>query len=339
MTATPSPGSSPGYPADVGLPAGSTVRPCRLDDADEVMAVMAASSLAAIGEPDVTRDEVLESLTAPTMDLVRDTWLVHDVNGQVAAFAMALDAHPDRAFIDFYLHPDLDDPTYRAVGGWVAATCLARIREQLRESGRPSVQVSSGSYADETRQIEVLTDVGLSLQRVYWRMKVVLDPDSPIVVDRPEGFTARILDADDDDDRRLAVHLMNETFREHHGFVEHTFEQVWEKNASSPVYDPTQWWVGELEAVPVGLLVGDQSRTDEGAGYVPTLGVLPPFRGRGVARALLQTAFEEFRRRGLTAAMLGVDSENTTGATALYESVGMRPTMAINFYETVVSGR
>jgi ribosomal protein S18 acetylase RimI-like enzyme len=45
--------------------------------------------------------------------------------------------------------------------------------------------------------------------------------------------------------------------------------------------------------------------------------------GRGLAKALLLRSFREFHRRGQRRVGLGVDSENATGATKLYESVGM----------------
>ena len=55
-----------------------------------------------------------------------------------------------------------------------------------------------------------------------------------------------------------------------------------------------------------------------------------PWRGRGLARALLLTALEEFRRRGLPAAYLGVDTLNPTGALHLYTSVGMTQAGEVN---------
>ena len=58
-------------------------------------------------------------------------------------------------------------------------------------------------------------------------------------------------------------------------------------------------------------------------GYVATLGVLPPWRGRGLARCLLTTAFEEYRRRGMKSVSLHVDADSITGATRLYTGVGM----------------
>ena len=47
-----------------------------------------------------------------------------------------------------------------------------------------------------------------------------------------------------------------------------------------------------------------------------------PWRGRGLGAALLLHSFGEFRRAGATRVGLGVDSENATGATQLYERVG-----------------
>ena len=59
-------------------------------------------------------------------------------------------------------------------------------------------------------------------------------------------------------------------------------------------------------------------------GWVDELGVLAPCRGRGIARALLLRSFVTFARRGCLQVLLNVDAENPTGATKLYERVGMR---------------
>ena len=48
-----------------------------------------------------------------------------------------------------------------------------------------------------------------------------------------------------------------------------------------------------------------------------------PYRGKGYAKALLVHTFREFWDRGLPRVTLGVDAENPTGATHLYERVGM----------------
>jgi hypothetical protein len=43
------------------------------------------------------------------------------------------------------------------------------------------------------------------------------------------------------------------------------------------------------------------------------------------------------RDRGRRAALLHVDGANATGATALYESVGMRPAVVIDVWRAAVS--
>ena len=68
-------------------------------------------------------------------------------------------------------------------------------------------------------------------------------------------------------------------------------------------------------------------------GWVSVLGVRPRWRRRGLASALLLHAFGEFHRRGRKRVGLGVDAENTTGAVALYERVGMRPVRRFDTWE------
>ena len=60
-----------------------------------------------------------------------------------------------------------------------------------------------------------------------------------------------------------------------------------------------------------------------GGGYVAAIGVRRPWRGKGYAKALLLHTFREFYDRGIKRVTLGVDAESPTGATHLYERVGM----------------
>ncbi len=64
-------------------------------------------------------------------------------------------------------------------------------------------------------------------------------------------------------------------------------------------------------------------RADD-TGEVGYLAVRRPWRRRGVALALLLSAFAELDRRGIARCELSVDSENPTGATKLYERAGMQ---------------
>jgi ribosomal protein S18 acetylase RimI-like enzyme len=61
-----------------------------------------------------------------------------------------------------------------------------------------------------------------------------------------------------------------------------------------------------------------------GAGWIEEVGVRQPWRGRGLGALLLRHAFAHLAEAGLHEARLNVDAENATGATRLYERVGMR---------------
>ena len=329
---------SPGVAAllpgvDHSLPAGFTSRPATSGDVDPIMGLMAASAMAAVGVADVTRDEVESDLATPGLDLERDSWLVHDRSGAVAAFGFALDDGSERVFVDVYLHPDHDDVTYREVGGWLMDQGLARLQVRLEGSKRPSVVVGSGCYRSEHRQADLLVGTGMAWDRTFWRMHKDLSAADTDPVELPPAVRIRLVDFARESDRLAAHRISNDAFREHHGFVEVAADDFWKGAERPPLFDPTQWWLAEVDGEPAGLLIADESRTETGVGYVRTLGVLPQFRGRGVAKSLLRTAWAEFAGRDRTATELGVDSENSTGATALYESVGMRPTLVIDFYE------
>ena len=58
-------------------------------------------------------------------------------------------------------------------------------------------------------------------------------------------------------------------------------------------------------------------------GWIGAIGVREPWRKRGLGLALLHHAFADWFRRGVTTVALGVDAENPTGATRLYERAGM----------------
>ena len=71
----------------------------------------------------------------------------------------------------------------------------------------------------------------------------------------------------------------------------------------------------------------------DGGGWIGAIGVRKAWRRRGVGLALLRHAFREFHLRGDPHVGLGVDAENPTGATRLYERAGMRVMNELVLYE------
>ncbi len=119
-----------------------------------------------------------------------------------------------------------------------------------------------------------------------------------------------------------AVHAIVEAaFADDPGENTEPFEQWAAEHATGPAYDPTLWLLARDGGVPVGALTGSAG---DDVGWVDYLAVLGSHRGRGIGSALLRRAFATFADRGLPRVRLNVDAENVTGATAVYERVGMR---------------
>ncbi len=81
-------------------------------------------------------------------------------------------------------------------------------------------------------------------------------------------------------------------------------------------------WIGIADNVRVGFaIVGLRGEKDPSAAYIWTIEVLPAFRRRGVARALLARVEESAREAGCAAVELHVSERNEDGL-RLYESAG-----------------
>ncbi len=84
----------------------------------------------------------------------------------------------------------------------------------------------------------------------------------------------------------------------------------------------------------------ERAPMDSRKGWIPTLGVRKAYRRRGLGQALLLHTFRALQQQGVPAAYLFVDAANKTGATRLYQRVGMGVELEITNYEIELrSGR
>jgi mycothiol synthase len=177
---------------------------------------------------------------------------------------------------------------------------------------------------------KVLDEIGMEANRYFWRMVIAFD-GAPPEPEKVEGITFRTLQVGEDE--RAAYGVVRKAFEDHWGFVPGVdFEEAytrWGHYYFDADYDPSLRFLA-LDATASGeQIVGVcmcQPKIDEDAdmGWVGTLGVLREYRGRGIAKTLLLQCFGEFYRRGKPRVGLGVDASSLTGATKLYESVGMK---------------
>ncbi len=125
--------------------------------------------------------------------------------------------------------------------------------------------------------------------------------------------------------------MFERAFDGHWGHVPKSAQAWWRDADEASGGDRTYYFVAERDGVLVGETSGLPRRFD--MGWIGTLGVVPEARGLGVGRALLLRSLAEFWSQGERRVGLAVDAANETGATRLYESVGMRTSFGAIAYE------
>lgn len=307
----------------MALPAGFSSRPIALEgddglDVDAVFAVVHADNTSVLAEPDETREAVRSSLVSPDA-VIEEHRLVTDANGNaVAALLMEREGSSDRVFFDAYCRPELK------------ADLLPGVIELALEAA-PRIapgEVRSAGHADDHVLMGALKDAGFAFLRRFWRMRIELEGhpvDEPVP---PSGVTKSL--AVSENERRLLHSVHTSAFADHFGAEADTYEEWFAWVDDRKDARPDLRWIAWCDGDVVAECTADDSRAEFDVSYIRTLSVLPAARGKGIGRWLLQCQLAHATREGRIAALLTVDSTNTTGATALYESVGMRPVQVID---------
>lgn len=315
------------------FPPGWTTRRPTLDDITAILAVVQASDIAAVGEPDFSADDVREALTAPNTDPAEDCWLAVDPDGEVVGFA-----YPDnpsggeRDFVEVYVHPEHGLPAHRPL----LDLMLARVAVRAAAFGRDQVTVRCGAIPAEQHWVDTLTAAGFSFVKRYARMRRDLTGVATTPPEPPPGVTVRPVRADDDTEMRRFHAVIEEAFADtlEHPPIDYDAWRVQLSKLASIAYD--EWLVAEVDGECAGVLQSADQALDRNEGWVKMLAVLRPYRRRGVGGALLRHAFTVYAAKGRAAAGLGVDLTNPTEPASLYRSVGMTPTYEADMFELQV---
>ncbi|HEY8029121.1 MAG TPA: GNAT family N-acetyltransferase [Gaiellaceae bacterium] len=165
---------------------------------------------------------------------------------------------------------------------------------------------------------------GYAEVRRFYDMAIALDgePPAPVV---PDGL---LLDDFHLEEARAFQATLNEAFQDHWDWHGLPYDEWWELRKND---DHSLWFVVR-DGDEIAAAVRNEANR-HGGGYVAIIGVRRAWRGRGLAKALLHRSFGEFWRRGIARVTLGVDAESPTGATHLYEGVGMSVESATIVFE------
>jgi len=251
------------------------------------------------------------------LDLERDSRLVFAADGRLAAAGTVYGRTEAVLDLDAFVHPQLS--------GCGLGSALIDWLEQ-EGSRRERLVLRTSALAADSAAASLIAARGFEPIRHFYRMSIELE-EPPPEARWPIGFEVSILAPGEE----AVVHeLVEDTFAEHWGHEWRSLEE-WQKTAfDQPWWDPSLvYLVRSGEEVVAGAI----NAIRFGSGWVGVLGTRKAWRGRGLARALLLTAFGELHRRGERRIALAVDSGNETGATHLYESVGMRIAWKADVYE------
>lgn len=327
-------------PLPAGLPASWAARRPTADDIPAVHALCAAGDEAVLGFSDISLVDIEADLTAPSADLTRNQAVVVD-GSRLVLWAWVEDHSAGRTMVDLYLDRSLDDATADTLAAWGWAFMVARSEEIAAARGVEATTLNAGTNDGDTAAERWVSREGFSQARTFWRMSRAVGPEEVFPEPTP-GVVVRPFATESDAherDRRLAHEIHEEAFSEHWNFHAMPYDAWWTRWEASAGLDFGLWRIAEVDGVPAGLLIATLQMADEDALFVDTLGTLSTARGRGVGSALLYASFADARNRGFGQVQLNVDSLNPTGATRLYEAVGMRVEFAIHGWQREIAAR
>jgi mycothiol synthase len=295
------------------LPDGYQLRAPTSDDLEAVADLLIADDVEDAGEVVLGAEFVRDEWSRTDFDLASDAWVVADGAGTIVGYGRAMLEEPTIVDSLGIVHRE-----HR--GGGIGSALLDRIEQRASEmlAGLQSPRFRHAINAGDAAAAALLEARGLRVVRHFWHMQIDLaGPLEPGPA--PEAIEINGIEVPAD---LPAVHtVLDQAFADDWGYHPEPFDRWAEDYAKHASYDPSLWLLATEKGEAVGALTanvwGDR-------GWVGEVGVLATHRGRGIAAALLRRSFDAFARRGLPRVILNVDAENPTGATALYEGVGMR---------------
>lgn len=300
---------------ELAPPPGVTVRHATMADARGVAELHVARDAVDFGEKHEPHD-VAAWWSEDREKLAVDVWVAVEAGRTIGYAEMRRDGEAAELADESCVHPDARG---RGLG-----THLVEIAEGwARERGLPVMRASVSN--DDGRRL--LRERGYELVRHFWRMEITV-AEEPDVPPTPEGVELRTYRRGDDD--RAVWEVIQDSFRNHWGWIPRPFERWLSTRERRSDYVPGLWQLALVDGEVVGAVLPFGYRH---YGWVLELGVRDRWRGRGIGLVLLRTAFRELWRRGHTQIGLEVDAANETGATRLYERAGMRVTRRYDTYE------
>jgi ribosomal protein S18 acetylase RimI-like enzyme len=293
-----------------------------------LMAPIANAVYAANGMDEMTTVPELENWldhTTAGFDPGQDVALV-EVGGDLVAYGWVDWVDTTEGTREFrfggYVHPDWQE---RGIGRLLLAWQEERARTHpaVAATERP---LNFGTWSSEqnVRKVRLFTRAGYEVARFFFEMNRP-NLDDIDVPPMPDGLEIRPIGADRASQKQLWDADV-EAFQDHWGGFDAS-DAAFEAWLTDPMHAPDLWvvaWEGDeiAGAVTNAIYAAENAAFGRARGWMETVFVRRRWRRRGLGAAIVARALVRLREAGMTSAGLGVDSDNPSGALALYERAG-----------------
>lgn len=323
---------------DLLTEAGLTWRPLTTADLPAWAALLAAAEQVDRTGENYDADDLAEELADPNLDAAADTVAVFD-GDRMIGYALVYCTNPGKdrimVHVDGCVHPE---HRRRGLGrrlqeygtGMAAGVRARRAPELPGELHVRCYESIPGLHA-------LAKQAGLRPTRWFYDMERDLaEPITPVPI--PAGLRLAGYQPEIDEQLRIAH---NEAFADHWGSVDRDQTSWRQWFTGTRTFRPEEtfllWDDARDQPRIAGYLMSYEYEADTAAtgireAWVGRVGTRPPYRGRGVASALLTHALSAYVQRGYLRAGLDVDSDNQHGALGLYQRIGFVTTHSATTY-------
>ncbi|HEY5629937.1 MAG TPA: GNAT family N-acetyltransferase [Candidatus Limnocylindrales bacterium] len=307
------------------------IRGARTDDFDGMARVFAACS--AVDGYDTIRsgDQLRDGITGFPGIVLDEQVHVATAGDQLVGYAFGAVNGQDGADGRTLWHEGQVMPEWRGRG--IGRRLLAAAQEAARRHGDRRFGSASGGSHFRTSVAEHAEPARLLLEHdgyaVVRYIVAMVRPslDQPPSPELPAGLEARPATPE------TAIQILraaDEAFQDHWGAHEET-DADFQAMTDHPLAGQLDVWQvawdgNEVAGGVLGFINDEENRAlGRRRGYTEGIFTRRPWRGRGVATALIGRNLRLLAERGMTEAALTVDAENLTGALGLYRRVGFEP--------------
>ncbi|MAT41726.1 MAG: hypothetical protein CL609_05250 [Anaerolineaceae bacterium] len=261
---------------------------------------------------DFTTDFVVVEVKDQLVGFQRVSWRELPIDDQLI-YVMTGSVHPD-----WYNH---------GIGTALVDWAESRLKEISKNHPQEKKKFfHSNAWKSAEHRTRFLENRGFEPERYFYIMERKDLNGLPTVV-LPSGIELR--SPASEVDWRKAADCLDEAFKDHWGYTAST-ENDFQRMIHNPHVrmDLTQFAWKDNEVVGTLIVYINEEtnqKTNTKQGWTEDISVRKPYRGQGIAKAMIFAAMRAVKNAGMESAMLGVDTNNPSGALSIYENCGYEP--------------